>query len=82
MIKITRVKGTEIRRVWECDDEYGDKIRVIGIIGKVAELLEQNIIFEDNTKGNEDKWLLISSDAEKIAEFDTVEEAKAHAREA
>ena len=72
-MKITRVKETEIRRVWKDANVYA-------IIGRVDDLAKRNIIFEDNVKGNEKKWLGIEDSGNKITEFETLEEAKDHYR--
>lgn len=49
-MKITRVKETEIRRVWKDANVYA-------IIGRVDDLAKRNIIFDDNVKGNEKKMV-------------------------
>ena len=69
-MKITRVKGTEIRRVWK------DEHTVHAIVGKVDELFEKGIIFNDGVEGNEEKWLGIEDSGNKVTEFTTLEEAK------
>ena len=69
-MKITRVKETEIRKAKTEDN------KVFAIIGQVKELLEKEIIFDDNTKGNEEKWLGIEERGKIIREFETLEEAK------
>lgn len=76
----TRRKGTEIRKAWETN-EAGEKEKVLYIIGRVDELLKMNVIFDDNTSGNEEKWLLISADGNSIEEFGSLEEAKKAAKE-
>ena len=49
----------------------------VGLIGQAKTLLEQNIIFEDNVKGNEEKWLAIARvNPENAYEFDTLRDAK------
>ena len=68
-MKITKVKDTEIRRVWKDANVYA-------IIGRVGDLAERNIIFDDNVKGNENKWLGIEDSGNKITEFETLEKAK------
>ena len=72
-MKITRVKETEIRRVWKDANVYA-------IIGRVDDLLKRDIIFNDNVKGNEEKWLGIEDLGNKITEFETLEEAKEYYR--
>lgn len=76
----TRKKGTEIRKAWETN-EAGEKEKVLFIIGRVDELLRMSVIFDDNTSGNENKWLLISADGNSIEEFNSLEEAKKAATE-
>lgn len=73
-MKITKIIDTEIRRV---KTENGN---VYAIIGKVKELLEKEIIFPDNTYGNEEKWLGIEEKGNIIREFETLEEAKNYYR--
>lgn len=73
-MKITRVKGTDIRRVWK------DEHTIYAIIGEVKDLLEKDIIFKDNVEGNEEKWLSIEALDTKITEFATLEEAKDYYR--
>lgn len=68
-MKITRVKDTEIRRVWKDDNVYA-------IIGRVDDLAKRNIIFSDNVKDNENKWLSIERSGNKVTEFETLERAK------
>ena len=69
-MKITRIKETEIRKAKTEDN------KVFAIIGQVKELMEKEIIFDDNTKGNENKWLGIEKGGEVIREFETLKEAK------
>lgn len=73
-MKITKVSGTEIRRV------KLDNGSVYAIIGQVKELLEKQIIFPDNTSGNLEKWLGIEKNGEIFKEFNTLEEAKNYYR--
>lgn len=73
-MKITKVSGTEIRRV------KLDNGAVYAIIGQVKELLEKQIIFPDNTSGNLEKWLGIEKNGEIFKEFNTLEEAKNYYR--
>lgn len=68
-MKITKVKETEIRRVWKDANVYA-------IIGRVDDLAKRDIIFKDNVKGNEDKWLGIEDAGNVIKEFETLEKAK------
>lgn len=69
-MKITRIKETGIRRA------KTEKNEVFAIIGQVKEMLEKEIIFDDNTKGNENKWIGIEEKGKVIREFETLEEAK------
>ena len=73
-MKITKVSGTEIRKV------KLDNGAVYAIIGQVKELLEKQIIFPDNTSGNLEKWLGIEKNGEIFKEFNTLEEAKNYYR--
>ena len=75
MLKFYKTQGTEIRKAVEVD-ENGQRLEVKAVIGKVAELLEKEIIFQDNTSGNEEKWLVICKDGLDITEFDSLDEAK------
>ncbi|MDD6489000.1 MAG: hypothetical protein PUG48_04185 [Clostridia bacterium] len=79
MLKFFKVDGTGIRRVIEVSDK-GEKLKVYCIIGRVDELLEKDIIFADNTKGNEDKWLVIENQGDVITEKTSLEEAKDYCR--
>lgn len=74
-IKFTKVVGTEIRKCWEVN-EQGEKVKVLGIFGTVAECFKQDIIFEDNVKGNENKWLLLTHNGDCITEYNTEEEVR------
>ena len=73
-MKITKIKDTEIRRV------KNDDGTVYAIIGEVKELLEKEIIFSDNTVGNENKWLGIEDSGELIREFNSLDDAKNYYR--
>ena len=73
-MKITKIKDTEIRRV------KNDNGTVYAIIGEVKELLEKEIIFSDNTVGNENKWLGIEESGELIREFNSLDDAKNYYR--
>ena len=73
-MKITKIKDTEIRRV------NRDDVTVYAIIGEVKELLEKDIIFSDNTAGNENKWLGIEKSGEIIREFNSLDDAKNYYR--
>ncbi len=75
MIKFYKVKDTGIRKVAEVDDQ-GRVKEVKALIGKVAELLEKEIIFPDNTAGNNNKWLVVYKNGLDIIEFDSLQEAK------
>ena len=77
MIKFFKIKDSEIRRAVEVD-EAGNKVRVIAIIGQVKELLAKNVIFEDSTNGNMEKWLVIYENALEITtDYNSLAEAKA-----
>lgn len=80
MIKFYKVQGTEIRKAMEVD-ENGQRLEVKAVIGKVAELLEKEIIFPDNTAGNEEKWLVVCKNGLDITEFDSLQEAKDSCKE-
>lgn len=73
-MKFTKLKGTEIRKA-KFDDGT-----VYAIIGQVKELLANDIIFIDNTSGNEEKWLGIEKNGDIIKEFNTLEVAKNYYR--
>lgn len=73
MIKFTKVKGTEIRKVYKLVDEV--PVECLAVIGYVKELYSRELIFKDNVAGNEDKVLLIVSNG-NIKEFNTIKEAK------
>ena len=79
MIKIFKVKDTEIRKVCECN-EIGTPVAVKGVFGRVVELLEKDIITSDNVQGNEDKWLLLTNMGQSITEFDSLEAVKDHVK--
>ena len=76
MIKFTRNKETNIRRAWLADDA-GNKVAVIAVLGTVSDLLKSEIIFPDNTVGNDDKYLVIDR-CGYIREFNTLDEAKTY----
>ena len=73
-MKFTKVVDTEIRKA-KLDDRT-----VYAIIGQVKELLEKEIIFPDNTSGNEEKWLGIEKNGDVFREFNTLEDAKNYYR--
>lgn len=73
-MKITKIKNTEIRRAKRDDGT------IYAIIGEVKELLENDIIFSDNTDGNENKWLGIEKSGELIREFNSLDDAKNYYR--
>lgn len=75
MVKFARVKNTQIRKMYLCG-EGGEPLRIVAVIGQVSELIEKEIIFNDNTIGNEDKWLIIAKSGEEIVEFSSLEKAK------
>lgn len=81
MIKFFKKKDTEIRKVCSCWAE-GTINHVVAVIGQVKELLEKEIIFPNNTAGNDEKWLVvINNENTDIVEFDSLEEAKEYCRE-
>ena len=71
-MKFTKIVNTEIRKA-KLDDGT-----VYAIIGRVRELLEKDIIFPDNTLGNEEKWLGIEKGGDVFKEFNTLEDAKSY----
>ena len=73
-MKITKIKNTEIRRVKREDGT------IYAIIGEVKELLENDIIFSDNTDSNENKWIGIEESGELIREFNSLDDAKNYYR--
>ena len=76
MIKFSKVQSTEIRKAIEVD-ENGNRIAVRAIIGQALELLKNEIIFDDNVKGNEKKWLVIlEKTPDNILEFNSLDDAK------
>ena len=75
MKKFTKITGTEIRRYKEVETN-----KIIAIIGEVKELVEKEIIYRDNTKGNENKWLVLFNGGENIVEFDNIESAKEYCK--
>lgn len=80
MTKFMRIKDTGIRKMYECNAE-GERIRVVALVGQVSELLTKDIIFDDNTDGNYDKWLILAQKGECIIEQNTLDEAKAYAKD-
>lgn len=50
------------------------------IIGQVSELVKMDLIYNDNTEGNMDKWLLLDKQG-NCFEFDSKKEAKEAARQ-
>ena len=54
-----------------------EKTKVLYIFGTVKDLLKEEVIFPDNTKGNMNKWLLIDKN-ENIIEFDSKDEIKGY----
>ena len=73
-MKFTKVVNTGIRKA-TLDDGT-----VYAIIGQARELIANDIIYVDNTIGNEDKWLGIEKNGEVIREFNTLDEAKDYYR--
>jgi hypothetical protein len=81
MIEFFRLKGTNILRVWECSSA-GRKRAVKAVIGQAGELNEREIIFSDNVKGNENKWLaIVGKENGEIHEFESLDAAKDFCRE-
>lgn len=74
-MKFTKVVDTGIRKA-KLDDGT-----VYAVIGQVKELVERDIIYPDNTIGNEDKWLGIENNGDVVREFNTLAEAKDYYRE-
>ena len=76
-VKFFKVADTEIVKAYIHNDN-GDRVsKCIALIGQVAELLDKKVIFEDNTEGNEEKWLIVYPDATICqSEFATKAEAK------
>lgn len=75
MIKFFKVKDTEIRKVAEVIND--EVVEIKAIIGQVGEMLAKEIIFPDNTTGNEEKWIVIDSqNIDNIVEFYSLTEAK------
>ena len=73
-MKFTKVVNTGIRKA-KLDDGT-----VYAIIGQVQELVAKNVIYPDNTIGNEDKWLGIEDNGNVVREFNTLDEAKYYYR--
>lgn len=69
-MKFTKAVDTGIRKA-KLDDGT-----VYAIIGQVKELVAKNVIYPDNTTGNEDKWLGIEDNGDVVREFNTLDEAK------
>ena len=80
MTKFTKIKGTEIRKAYECN-ENGEKIRAVAILGKVKELLDKNIISPtENTNSTDfDKWIVVTVSGETSDLMNTLEQAKGFA---
>ena len=78
MLKFYKLKkNPEIRKIADCWADGTNTGRVFGLIGQVKDLVKENIIFPENTKGNEDKWLIVMNDDDStIYEFSSLEEAK------
>lgn len=72
-VKFRKILDTDIRRAYLYDGE--NNLGCIYLIGQVSELLEKDIIFADNTKGNENKWLTVTKGGD-ISEHETLEQAK------
>ena len=73
-MKFTKIVKTGIRKA-KLDDGT-----LYAIIGQVRELLANDIIYVDNTSGNDDKWLGIEDSGNVVREFNTLEEAKDYYR--
>ena len=72
----------EIRKAVECSSDGFEVGLPLALIGPVKELLKENIIFPDNTRGNEDKWLIVRNNEEyTIYEFSTLDEAKEYCKD-
>ena len=69
-MKFTKIINTGIRKA-KLDDGT-----VYAVIGQVRELLANDIIYVDNTTGNEDKWLGIEDNGDVVREFNSLDEAK------
>ena len=75
-------KNPEIRKVADCWADGTNTGRVVAIIGQVKELVKEKIIFPENTKGNEENWLIIVNDEDTtIYEFSSYDEAKKYSKE-
>lgn len=75
MTKFYKVKGTELRKA-VVTDNTGKPVRFLALIGQVKELLKNNIIFDDNTAGHEEKWLVLNTKGSVVHEFDNLDAAK------
>lgn len=73
-MKFTKIVNTGIRKA-KLDDGT-----VYAIIVQVRELLVNDVIYLDNTIGNEDKWLGIEKNGDVVREFNTLAEAKDYYR--
>ncbi len=82
MVKFFKFKkNPEIRKVAECWADGTQTGRLFALIGQVSELVKEEIIFPENTDGNEGKWLIVrNNDENTIYEFSSLEEAKEYCR--
>ena len=76
------IHNPEIRKVVECSSDGFEIGSPLALIGPVKELLKENIIFPDNTQGNEDKWLVVRNNEDwTIYEFPSLYEAKEYCKD-
>jgi len=81
-VKFFKVGDTGIVNTYIHDDDGNRVSGNLAVIGQVKDLLALELIFDDNTEGNLDKWLVIYNDKDtSIREFNSKEEAKAFLRE-
>ena len=81
-VKFFRVKDTGVVNTYIHDDDGNRISGNLAVIGQVKELLDMELIYDDNTDGNLDKWLVIYNNKDcDIKEFNSKEEAKAFLRE-
>ena len=74
MVNVYRVKDSDMRRVWLCDDN-GDKYQCIAVIAPVKEAYEKGLVEIDGVIDFR-KWLVISCDDYTCTEFDCLVDAK------
>ena len=80
-VKFFKVNNFETIRNIRKVDEKGNKSNIIAVLGQCKEMYENELIFVDNVKGNENKWLVIINynDVEiepLILDFDDIDSAK------